>query len=262
MVDRLPPRLAVASGKARRLSGLRAAAAGFPRKYPQIDARDIARAVPMRQLLRAFGVCVRNSKRADCPLCKGNSNGTLAYTERLWRCHRCNEGGDVFTLVMAVNHCQFPDALAFVAGLAGVKLENSRGADLRRELAAHKERRQQTEAAAEQLEALEKTLRCECRDRIHEAERTQLKASERLASLNRGEPECFPGESESLWSTLQAAHLLLEIDLPTYSLLAFGAQAERVRYCLHPELRDEMVAAIRLAGGVHDDDGRWVEVLA
>jgi putative DNA primase/helicase len=49
------------------------------------DARDIARMIPVRQLLRVLGVRVRNPKRADCPLCKGNSTGTLAFTERLWR---------------------------------------------------------------------------------------------------------------------------------------------------------------------------------
>jgi hypothetical protein len=90
----------------------------YGRTYRLPDAREIVRMIPIRQLLRVLGVRVRNSKRADCPLCEGNSTETLAFTERLWCCHRCNKSGDVFSLVRAVNRCDFPQALRFVAELA------------------------------------------------------------------------------------------------------------------------------------------------
>ena len=56
---------------------------------------------------------------------------------------------------------------------------------------------------------MERALLRERRDRIHDAERKRLKASERLAELSRGERERFHGEQEGLWLTLQAAAVLL-----------------------------------------------------
>jgi hypothetical protein len=50
-------------------------------------------------------------------LYQDNLSGTAAFTERFWKCHRCNEGGDVFTLVRTVKRCDFPAALRLVAAL-------------------------------------------------------------------------------------------------------------------------------------------------
>jgi CHC2 zinc finger len=227
----------------------------------RLDARGLARSVTVPQVLKAFGVRVRNSKRADCPLCKGHSTGTLAFTYRLWRCHRCNEGGDVFSLVRAVNRCDFPEALRFVANLAGIRLEDRGRADFQRELDERKRQRERIEAGANKLSALEHALLREYRDRIHKTERTLLKVNERLADLSCGEPERFRGEQERLWLTLQVAAALLSRDLPSYTLLSFGALDERFRFVLHPELRDEIIAGVRWAGYVRTADGKQMEVL-
>jgi hypothetical protein len=226
------------------------------------DARDVALMVPMRLLLRALGIRVRNRKRADCPLCKGSSTGTLAFTDRLWHCHRCNEGGDVFSFVRTVNRCDFPEALRFVAELAGIRLGHRRNADFQHELDGRKRQRERLEDGANKLSALERGLLRECRDRIHKAERTRLKVNERLAVLSRGEPERFRGEQESLWLTLQCAAAILNTDLPLYTLLSFGALDDRARFVLHPELRDEIIVGIRRAGSVRMADGNQMEVLA
>jgi hypothetical protein len=230
--------------------------------YRLPDARDIARMIPVRQLLRVLGVRVRNPKRADCPLCKGNSTGTLAFTERLWRCHRCNEGGDVFSLVRAVNCCDFPDALRYVAELAGIRVKDHLRVDFPRELAARKEQRVRLEHCAEKLAALERALLRERRNRIHDVERKVLKVSERLAALTRGEPERCRGEQESLWLTLQVAVTLLNTDIAVYTLLSFGTPEDRSRFVLHPELRKEIIAGLRWAGYVRTADGKQIEVLA
>jgi hypothetical protein len=212
-------------------------------------------------------VRVRNSKRADCPLCKGNSTGTLALTHRLWHCHRCNEGGDIFSLVRAVDRSDFLAALRFVAELAGIRLEDRwgadrRSADFRRELAARKRQQERIEEGANKLAALEHALRSERRDRIHDAERKCLRVGERFAALARGEPERLRGEQEFLWLTLQAAVSLLNTDIPAYSLLSFGAPDERARFVLHPELREEIIASVRWAGYVRTAEGKQIEVLA
>lgn len=228
----------------------------------RLDAREIARALPVRQVLRALGLRVRNSKRADCPLCKGNSNGTIAYAERFWHCHRCHEGGDVFSLVRAVNRYDFRGALRFTAELAGIRLEDPRSPDFHQELATRRRRREHVEHSAEKLAALENALRLERRNRIHDVERKRWKVSERLAELSRGKPERFRGEQEGLWLTLQAIATLLNTDIPAYMLLSFGAVEERARFVLHPELRNEIAAGVRRAGYIRTADGKQVAVLA
>jgi hypothetical protein len=218
--------------------------------------------VPIRPLLRVLGVRVRNSKRADCPLCKGSSTGTVAFTERLWRCHRCNEGGDVFSLVRAVKRCDFPRALRFVADLAGIRLEDFRNADFHLELAVRKRHRERLEDGANKWSALAHALLLQSRDLIHDAERKRLKVSETFAALSRGEPERFRGEQEDLWLRLQAVTASLNENLPIYKLLSFGAPEERARFVLNPELREEIIAGVRWAGYVRTADGKQIEVLA
>jgi len=232
------------------------------RRATQPFAADFARSITLRQIFCTLGVRVRNPKRADCPLCKGNSIGTFAFTERLWHCHRCNEGGDGISLVCAVNRCDFPAALRFLAELAGIRLEGRRTADFHRELAARKRQRERLEEGANKLFVLERVLLRESRAFIHDAERKRLKASERLAALTRGEPERFRGEQEGLWLILQAAEALLRAELPAYSLLSFGTPEDRSRFVLHPELRDEIIAGVRWAGYIRTANGKQVEVLA
>jgi CHC2 zinc finger len=234
----------------------------FGRRATQHSAADIAGSVTPRHILRVLGMRVRNSKRADCPLCKGNSAGTVAFTGRLWHCHRCHEGGDVFSLVRAVNRCDFAAALRFLADLAGIRLADDRGPGSHRELAARKRQRQRLEDGANKLSVLEHALLLESRGLIHDAERTHLKASKRLAALIRGELERFRGEQESLWLTLQAADRVLSAELPTYSLLSFGTPEDRLRFVLRPELRNEIIAGVKWEGYVRTADGKRVEVLA
>jgi hypothetical protein len=57
------------------------------------------------------------------------------------------------------------------------------------------------------------------------------------------------------------AHDLLHNDLAAYILLAFGVIADRAWQTLHPEHRAQIAVDIRLADGVHDENGRWVGVL-
>ena len=213
------------------------------------DAREIARMVAVPALLRHLDWRVRHRKRADCGLCRGNSTGTVAFTERLWRCHRCNEGGDVYSLVGAVRRCDFPDALRYVAELAGIRLEDRRNADSQRSLEARKRLRERVEDGANKLEALERALRLECCDCIHLAER-------RLATL------CDATTwAERDWLTASVCWGSLQRDLPAYTLLSFAEPAERARFVLHPELRKEIISGVRWAGYVRTADGKQVEVL-
>jgi len=226
---------------------------------PRIEARDLAREVPMRTLLRNLGVRVRSSKRADCPLCKGNSTGTLAFNERLWKCHRCNEGGDVYSLVRAVRKSDFREALKFVAELAGVRLNNHRGPDFRRELAARKAGHERVEAAAAKIESMEREVRLSVCRRIHVTERNQRRVAERLRTFG---PEASGAEVEALWKELKSVAAWLQTDLATYTLLSFSHPAERAMFTVKPELRREMVREICGRGYVTTNDGKQFPVLA
>jgi hypothetical protein len=214
------------------------------------DAREIARMVPVPALLRHLGWRVRHRKRADCGLCRGKSTGTVAFTERLWRCHRCNEGGDVFSLVRAVNRCGFPEALRYVAELSGIRLENRLSTAFQDKLAARKRQRERVASAADKLEALERELRLECRDRIHVAERKLATLSDATAWTERD------------WLTASVCWGCLERDLPPYTILSFGALDERARFVLHPELREGIISGVRWAGYLRTADGKQIEVLA
>lgn len=168
----------------------------------------------------------------------------------------------MFTLVRAVRRCDFPDALRHVADLAGIRLEEPKGPDGRREVAARKRQRERVESAADKLEAWERKLRLECRARIHDTERKQQQVSARLAAIQRGEPERFRGEQEGLWLKLKAATVLLESDLSTYTLLSFADPAERANFVVYPELREGTIRGLRWAGYIRTADGKQIEVLA
>src|SRR5437016_2872131 len=174
---------------------------------PRLDARDIAGMVTIRQMLRHLGWRVRSRSRADCGLCRGSSKGTLPYRERVWHCHRCHAGGGVFSLVQAVQGCDFPAALAKVANLAGMRIGGRSGDDWRRQVADRQQQWGRVDAAADKLAQAEHALWLECRDRIHECDRVLAK----------------PGPwDERQWQRMQAACLLRdEYLLPAYTLLSW-----------------------------------------
>lgn len=49
---------------------------------------------------------------------------------------------------------------------------------------------------------------------------------------------------------LKAAAVLLNNDLPAYTLLSFAAPAERARFILQPEMREKIIKGVRWAGYV------------
>lgn len=212
------------------------------------DSRDIARLVSLPQMLRHLGWRVRHRNRADCGVCKGNSKGTVAFTEQLWKCHRCGEGGDVFSLVRAVHRCQFPAALRYVAEFGGVGLGDFNRYNFQREIEARRQQRERIDRAANILAQFERALRIEYRDAIHKCD----------SVLNAPGPW-----SEAHWLRAHAASVLDEYLLPAYTLLSWGAMSERTRYVLAEErTRADTAAAVRIAGGVRTDDDHWMDLLA
>lgn len=214
------------------------------------DPQQIARAVKLPSLMRHLGWKLhRGERRADCGLCKGNSRGTVSVTERLWKCHRCNAGGDVFALIMQVERCDFPQALRYVADYAGIALPSRQnGADYKREIERRQQERVRIERSAEYLADVERQLRLMCRDKIHQCDRILSK----------------PGLwDESQWQRARWALMLeREFLLPEYTLLAFGSIAERIGFILASDTqRARICGAISKAGGVLTDSGFFMEVV-
>jgi hypothetical protein len=131
-----------------------------------------------------------------------------------------------------------------------VHLEDRRRADVPRELAARKRQRESIEYAAQVLELAERELRLHCLDRIHLAER-------RLATLSDA-----TAWTEHDWLIASVCWGSLQRDLPGYTLLSFADPAERARFVLHPELREEIINCVRWAGYVRTADRKQMKVLA
>jgi hypothetical protein len=58
----------------------------------------------------------------ECPLCRGDAFN-VTPKKGLWKCFKCGEGGNVTSLVMAIEQCGFPEALRYLAKFTGTALE-------------------------------------------------------------------------------------------------------------------------------------------
>jgi hypothetical protein len=190
----------------------------------------------------------RNWTRSKCPLHGGNN--PTAFSANLatggFHCFNCGaHGGDLVDYVMQRDGIDFKAAARSLGALA----ITGDSADFQTKLAARQQQRKRINRAADNLAQFERALRIECRERIHESDRV----------LHAPAPW-----SEAQWQRAKAASALRdEFLLPAYTLLSFGAVAERARYVLADwQVRAEMAAAVRIAGGVRTDSGHWMGVVA
>lgn len=62
--------------------------------------------------------------RGLCPFHQEKSPSFYLHPgKQLWHCHGCGAGGDVFSFIQQIEHCDFPKALQIVADYAGVPFE-------------------------------------------------------------------------------------------------------------------------------------------
>jgi hypothetical protein len=206
--------------------------------------------------LQELGAKLRPRHRADCvvPGCTGSQKGTVSYHDTWWKCFRCDNGGDIFTLVEKVRDCDFLSALRYLAPLAKVPLP-TRMSPATAEDEWHRKRqrferdrqRRATQSTCERLEAEERELRGTCLDWIRYSDQV-LEA---------------PGPwSETRWQLARTAfELLNEFLLPELMLLSFAAVSERNRYLTSDECRRAlMVHEVRRRGGVTAQDGHFIPV--
>jgi hypothetical protein len=182
-----------------------------------------------------------------CPLHHGDN--PTAFSVNLntgaFYCHACGAKGDMLSFVMQRDHVDFKAAAVYL----GVWDDTELTADVRYQIVERQQHRKRIDTAVEILAGMEGALRLTTRERIHLAEHY-------LNALSNAEKW---GEGD--WLVAAGCYVMLQGGLAAYTLLAFGAIADRALYVLKPDRRREMEADIRLAGGVRDENGYWVEVL-
>jgi hypothetical protein len=189
----------------------------------------------------------RGWARTTCPCHKGDNPTAFSVNLEFgaFYCHACGaKGGDIIAFVQQRDAVDFKTAAKSLGAWDDV---DARTDGARGEMAERQLQRERIDRGAEKLAAMERELRLECRDRIHGCDRV-LSA---------------PGPwDEAQWQRAHCAVMLRDgCLLPAYTLLSFGALAERARYIMHPDRRNEMTATLHLDGGLRNDHGRWTGVL-
>lgn len=169
-----------------------------------MNSREIKSLVSIDRILNELRVRVRGRRRADCPFCQGHQVATLSFNrEGLWKCFRCNIGGDSIKLVMLVLRVDFQSALRWLADLAGLSLSDFKYS--RKEFEKYKKRHRRLEGEKKRFKAWRRGL-----GDIMQTEHREL--SQRAAHAEGILTETFHRErripenpeTEQLWAAMAA----------------------------------------------------------
>ena len=234
---------------------------GYAPSTPRRSPAEISSLVPMRELLRELGFSSNErTRRGPCLLHGGSNPNVFAWEEDgRWFCFNCGKGGDKFTLIQEARGCTFPESLRFLAVMAGVEVSDPPAS--RKEVEKRKRERDRIDAASRKLEELERRLRAQYRDDIHDLEALKQNIALRFRQIWAGARERFKEEKKFLWDGVDFAAKYLPRALVAYSILSFSNTEDRARFALRPEERDGMIERVMMAGRVTTDAGRIVEVL-
>lgn len=83
---------------------------------------QIRNKIKISKVLSDIGIDVCRNPTA-CPFHTSTGGRCLSFTEDLWNCFHCGKKGDIFSLVMELNHCNFPEAKQILIEKAGIKEE-------------------------------------------------------------------------------------------------------------------------------------------
>lgn len=84
--------------------------------YTKLDSEEVRDNVDFIALLHSYmpDIRIRGSRATGrCPIHQGDSINTFSadVDKKVWNCFKCNEGGDVFTLIERMEDCSFVEAL-------------------------------------------------------------------------------------------------------------------------------------------------------
>lgn len=86
------------------------------------DAELIKQNLTVPALLSHYNINT-NRNPTRCPLHDSKGGKCLSFTQDVWKCFHCDEGGDIFTLYEKKENCTFKEAIKGLSEIAGVQLE-------------------------------------------------------------------------------------------------------------------------------------------
>lgn len=111
--------------------------------------------IPIKKMLEDYGVDTSSQgTNTTCPLGHTSVSGKcLSYNEEknLWHCFHCEEGGDIFSLYMKKEKCDFKKAIKDLTKKTGVNNYNNSDNESALELLARQQRREATELVANKI---------------------------------------------------------------------------------------------------------------
>jgi len=216
----------------------------------QFDVEQIRSRLSILDVLREHNIRVRHRNRADHS-CTGRTAGTLAFTASKWHCHRCQAGGDVFSLYMHLNGSSFADAVKELAVIAGVSAIET---DRRQLDETRKGRARQAQAMLEKERGI-RDLRMHYREQVHCFEGVLRDMRERMSL-----PTTSEHERETCGSVISMALDELRESIAAYFLLCFRMTAEQQEFLTNTEWRPIAINGVLARGMVRDDRGHLMEV--
>jgi len=224
------------------------------------DAREIARLVPMPELLLTLGFAMNErTRRCACVLHGGSNRSAFSWREDgRWHCFSCDAGGDKIALVRAVKQCGFRESVQFLAALAGTEY-------LAHQISHDEIERVQLERDAlrsdtKALLAIEDKAWREAREAVLQLEGIQRGAEQRLDAIQRGAPERWRGELETAWAALAEVHFQMPRAAAAYNVISFAPHRERLEFALDSQAREWLVCETLECGYVADERGYRFEV--
>src|SRR5271154_4639726 len=86
-----------------------------------LDTIDPARSKRIEKVAHDRGLKLRRQGRelvGPCPRCGGHDRFSINVNKQVWNCRGCGTGGDVIALLIHVDRCDFPSAVAALTGTA------------------------------------------------------------------------------------------------------------------------------------------------
>ncbi len=105
----------------------------------------IRSSISVGSMLSSMGIDT-NKNPTECPLHSSKGGRCFSYKDDVWHCFHCEESGDIFTLYMLKNNCDFKEAKIALAKQTGIELEKDPPMDKIEKAAQVFEKLQQAEA--------------------------------------------------------------------------------------------------------------------
>lgn len=87
-----------------------------------MDFEQIKEKVTIRDILKEQGYFAKKN-RMRCPIHHGDNPTSFVFTDQVFYCHSCGASGGLIDLTEALLKLDRPDALRYLAGLAGVRYD-------------------------------------------------------------------------------------------------------------------------------------------